>query len=316
MRHRPLGKSGLKVSVLGLGSWITFGGSVDSLGVKSIVRRAFEGGINFFDTADVYLNGIGEQALGAAIADLPRHRLVLASKCFFPMSEDVNDRGLSRKHVHESLDASLRRMRIDYLDLYQCHRFDPDTPLHETAAAMDDLIRRGKVLYWGVSMWPAERITEVVELCRREGMHAPISNQPLYNLFERGIESAVIPASERAGVGQVVYSPLAQGVLSGKYGPAGAAPAGTRAADPKAGQFVDRYLTPERRALAVRYVEWARSTGRDPLVTALAFCLRKPNVSSAIVGARSLEQLDALLPAGDMELDAATTAELERMFPA
>ena len=316
MRHRPLGKSGLKVSVLGLGSWITFGGSVDILGVKSIVRRAFEGGINFFDTADVYLNGIGEQALGAAIADLPRHRLVLASKCFFPMSEDVNDRGLSRKHVHESLDASLRRMRIDYLDLYQCHRFDPDTPLHETAAAMDDLIRRGKVLYWGVSMWPAERITEVVELCRREGMHAPISNQPLYNLFERGIESAVIPASERAGVGQVVYSPLAQGVLSGKYGPAGAAPAGTRAADPKAGQFVDRYLTPERRALAVRYVEWARSTGRDPLVTALAFCLRTQNVSSAIVGARSLEQLDALLPAGDMELDAATTAELERMFPA
>jgi len=316
MRHRPLGKSGLKVSVLGLGSWTTFGGSVDMRGARALVHHAFERGINFFDTADVYLNGAGEQALGAAIADLPRHRLVVASKCFFPMSDDVNDRGLSRKHVHESVDMSLRRLGTDYLDLYQCHRFDPDTPVHETAAAMDDLVRRGKVLYWGVSMWPAERITEVVELCRRERMHAPVSNQPLYNLYERDIEAAVVPASERAGVGQVVYSPLAQGVLSGKYGPAGTAPEGTRAADPRFGRFVERFLTPERRAMAMRYVEWARASGRDPLVTALAFCLRVPNVASAIVGARSTEQLDALLPAGDVELDAAAVADLERMFPA
>ncbi|MEC7584102.1 MAG: aldo/keto reductase, partial [Planctomycetota bacterium] len=165
MKYRSLGRSGLKVSCVSLGSWLTFGYSVDDQHSRRIVGAAFDRGINLFDTADVYANGAGESSLGAAIADLPRHRLVIASKCFFPMSDDPNDRGLSRKHIHESVEASLQRIGTSYLDLSQCHRFDEDTPLLETAMAMDDLIRQGKVLYWGTSQWPAERIAEVAELC-------------------------------------------------------------------------------------------------------------------------------------------------------
>ena len=235
MQYRNLGASGLKVGAVGLGSWLTIGNAIDDAAAERLVRVAFDRGVNLFDTADVYNLGGGERALGQAVRDLPRHRLVLATKCFFPMSDDPNDRGLSRKHVVESLHGSLRRLGTDYVDLYQCHRFDPDTPLLETARAMDDLIRAGKALYWGTSQWPAERIAEVVELCARSGLAAPIANQPLYNLFDRGIEQAVLPTSRRLGLGQLVYSPLAQGVLTGKYGRGDAVPAASRAADPRPG---------------------------------------------------------------------------------
>ena len=204
MLYRHLGASGLRVSVVGLGSWLTIGNAIDQQATGKLIAAAFDHGVNLFDTADVYNHGEGERALGLAVRDLPRHRLVLATKCFFPMSDDPNDRGLSRKHVHESLHASLKRLGTDYVDLYQCHRFDPETPVLETARAMHDLIRAGHVLYWGTSQWPADRIAEVVELCRREHLHAPISNQPLYNLFERGIETAVLPTSARCGRGQIV----------------------------------------------------------------------------------------------------------------
>ena len=169
MHYLPLGRSGLKVSRLSLGSWLTYGATVDDSAARTIIHRAFEAGINLFDTADVYHTGAGEQALGRAIADLPRHHLVIASKCFFPMSDDVNDRGLSRKHIVESVHMSLTRMGLDYLDLYQCHRPDPEVPLEETCRAMDDLIRAGTILYWGVSAWPADRITEAVALCKGAG---------------------------------------------------------------------------------------------------------------------------------------------------
>jgi aryl-alcohol dehydrogenase-like predicted oxidoreductase len=316
MKYRNLGRSGLKVSSVSLGSWLTLGNVVDDSGSRRIVHAAFERGVNLFDTADVYAMGEGEKALGRAIAELPRHRLVLASKCFFPMSDDPNDRGLSRKHIHESIDATLQRLGTDYVDLYQCHRFDPETPVLETARAMDDLIRRGKVLYWGTSAWPAERIAEVSELCRREHLHAPISNQPLYNLFDRDIEAAVLSTSERCGLGQIVYSPLAQGVLTGKYTPGSTAAAGTRGADPESQRFIGRYLTEGRLQQASGLRELAERNGVAAAVLALAFCLRDARVSSVIVGARDEQQLETNLQAAHYHLSSSLIEELQDLFPA
>ena len=191
VQYRYLGGSGVKVSAIGLGSWLTIGNEMDDAASENLVARAFDHGVNLFDTADVYNNGEGERALGQSIRGLPRHRLVIATKCFFPMSDDVNDRGLSRKHIHESIKQSLQRLGTDYVDLYQCHRFDPEVPVRETALAMHDLIQQGHVLYWGLSMWPAERIAEVVALCREQGWHVPVTNQPLYNLYRRDIEAVM-----------------------------------------------------------------------------------------------------------------------------
>ncbi len=316
MQYRSLGSSGLRVSAVGLGSWLTIGNAVDDAGSRDLVRHAFERGVNLFDTADVYNHGEGERALGLALKELPRHRVVLATKCFFPMSDDPNDRGLSRKHVHESLAASLRRLGTDYVDLYQCHRFDDETPLRETAQAMHDLIVRGLVLYWGVSMWPAERIAEAAALCRAEGWHAPISNQPLYNLYRRDIEAAVVPTSRREGLGQLVYSPLAQGVLTGKYEPGAPPPPGTRATQEGARRFVDRYRTDDNLEKARQLVALAKRHGLSATQVALAFCLRGPGVASVLVGARDRQQLDENLSAVDAELSDELVLELDRLFPA
>jgi aryl-alcohol dehydrogenase-like predicted oxidoreductase len=312
--YRNLGSSGLKVSALGLGSWLTFVG--DGAGPDRLVCAAFERGVNLFDTADIYDYGAAESALAVVIRGLPRHKLVLATKCFFPMSDDPNDRGLSRKHVVESLHASLKRLAVDYVDLYQCHRFDPETPLAETARAMDDLIGQGKMLYWGVSQWPAERIAEVVELCRREGWHPPISNQPLYNLYERGIEAAILPTCARMGLGLVVYSPLAQGALTGKYRPGQPPPQGSRATGADGAQWLSRYLTPERQAAVVPFVQACERHGLPPLRVALAWCLRQAAVTSVLVGARDEQQLEQNLSAVGVTLPAELLAELEVLFAA
>lgn len=313
--YRHLGASGLEVSVVGLGSWLTIGNTVDALAAHRLVHAAFEHGVNLFDTADVYNHGEGERALGEAIRGLSRQHLVLATKCFFPMSDRPNDHGLSRKHIHESLAASLRRLGTDYVDLYQCHRFDPNTPVLETALAMDDLIRRGLVLYWGVSQWPAERIAEVADLCRAQHLHRPISNQPLYNLFDRGVEQAVLPACGGHGLGLLVYSPLAQGVLTGKYKPGATHPADSRAADPRANQFVGRYLTEPHLAQAARLVELGTRRGVLPTHLALAFCLRDARVSSVLVGARNEAQLLDNLSAVGIPIDDDLQRDLDRIFP-
>ncbi len=315
MQYRNLGASGLKVSVVGLGSWLTMGTIVDGAATKQIVGCARDHGVNLFDTADVYNLGAAEEALGTVLKKLPRHECVVATKCFFPMSDDVNDRGLSRKHIHESIRRSLQRLGTDYVDLYQCHRYDDDVPLRETARAMDDLVRRGMVLYWGVSQWPANRIAEVVELCRREGWAEPISNQPLYNLFDRGIEREVLPTAERYGLGQLVYSPLAQGVLTGKYKPREAPPAGTRATEKAGSQFIERYLTEERREAAQKLVELAAQHDLTATQLALAFCLRDDRISTVLVGARSAEQLEHNISAAQVMLEPSLVAELERLFP-
>lgn len=313
--YANLGRSGLKVSRVSLGSWLTIGNAVDEAGSGELVRRAFDLGINLFDTADVYAMGEGEVALGKAIAGMRRDHLVIASKCFFAMSDHVNDRGLSRKHIVESIHGSLRRLGTDYLDLFQCHRPDPETPVEETCMAMDDLIRQGKTLYWGVSYWPARLIVQAVTFCRAHGFHPPISNQPPYNLLNRELEEEVLDAAAEVGVTQIVFSPLAQGVLSGKYR-AGEAPASdTRAADERVNRFIGRYMTDDQLAKATALAELASNTGATPSQIALAWCLRRPEITSVIIGARTVAQLEENAAAAALQLSDDVLAELERIFP-
>jgi len=315
MDYRRLGSSGVRVSRISLGSWLTIGNQVAQSATNAMVGRAVDLGINFFDTADVYNDGAAERALGQAIKGLRRDHLIIASKCFFPMSDDVNDRGLSRKHIIESIHGSLRRLELEHLDLYQCHRPDPDTPVAETAMAMDDLIRQGKVLYWGVSYWPAHRIVEAVQFCRANGCHPPVSNQPPYNLLNRTIEDEVIGVCREQGLSQVVFSPLAQGVLSGKYRPGAAPPAGSRASNRKVNQFISRYLTEDALARVARFVEIAERASVTPSQLALQWCLRLPEVSSAIIGASSIEQLEENVAALDSAGIDEVAAELDELFP-
>ncbi len=291
MEYRKLGKSGLAVSEIALGSWLTFGSSVDQETTTATVRKAWDLGINIFDTADVYARGDGERALGNALKGFERKDYVLASKCFFPMSDNPNDAGLSRKHIMESIDQSLRRLQTEYLDLYQCHRFDPDTPVLETARAMDDLCKQGKILYWGISCWTGKQIQEVSDLCAKYDLTPPISNQPPYSMFNRGIEEDVLPASEKNGLGQIVFSPLAQGVLTGKYRVDQTPPEGSRAKDPERNQFMMRYMGKAHLQAAFEIAEIARNLDMPPAGLALAWCLRKTNVASVIVGATKPEQL-------------------------
>ena len=276
MAYANLGRSGLKVSRVSLGSWLTMGNVVDQAASTELVRRAFDLGVNLFDTADVYAMGEGERALGGAIRGMRRDHLVIASKCFFPMTDHVNDCGLSRKHITESIHASLQRLGTDYLDLFQCHRPDPETPLEETCMAMDDLVRQGKTLYWGVSYWPARLIVQAVTFCRAHGFHPPISNQPPYNLLNRDLEAEVMEASADVGVTQIVFSPLAQGVLSGKYQKGEPPAAGTRAADERANRFIARYMRGDQLPRAQAVVELAAKVGATASQVALAWCLRRP----------------------------------------
>ncbi len=302
MQYRRLGQSGLKVSSVSLGSWLTMGNAIEQKASDDLVRHAFEKGINLFDTADIYNKGEGERALGRALEGLRREDLVLASKCFFPMSDNPNDQGLSRKHIHESINGTLQRLGTDYVDLYQCHREDPEVPLEETAQAMHDLIVMGKVLYWGTSLWPAWKIASVVELCRQNRWHAPVSNQPRYNLFNREVEAEVLPACGALGIGQIVYSPLAQGVLTGKY-KAGQTPAAdTRAGNAKVNQLIGQFMTEARLAAVDRLVALAAELNQTPAQVALAWCLRRSEVSSVIVGATKVSQLEDNLGAVDLHL--------------
>ena len=291
MEHRRLGRSGLRVSEIALGSWLTLGSSVDRDATREIVHRAFDLGIDFFDSADVYANGAGEEALGHALRGIPRPYVVIATKAVVPMSDRPNDRGLSRKHLVESVEGSLRRLGTDYLDVHQCHRMDPSTPLEETVCAYEDLIRQGKILYWGVSEWGP---TEIVDACRiadARGAYRPISNQPQYSILRRQIEAKVLPTSQREGLGQIVFSPLAQGVLTGKYS-GGALPAGTRATDSFRNQFMRAYLEPATLARVDALRPLAAELGLSLAQLALAWCLRSPAVSSVIVGATRVQQLE------------------------
>ena len=314
MEYRNLGRSGLRVSEVSLGSWLTFGSSVDREATREIVQRAYDLGINFYDTADVYANGAAEEALGAALQEIPRRYVVIASKAFFPMSEHPNDRGLSRKHLVESVEASLRRLRTDYVDLHQCHRPDPSTPIEETVCAYEDLVRQGKVLYWGVSEWRAAQILDACRIADARSAYRPISNQPQYSILRRQIEREVIPVCEREGVGQIVFSPIAQGVLSGKYS-GGKRPSGTRAADESRNQFMTDFLRPETLARVDALQPLAREAGISMPQLALAWCLRQRNVSSVIVGATGIPQLEENAKASGLRIPAEVLQRIDELLP-
>ncbi len=313
MKYRKLGRWGVEVSEVSLGSWLTYGGSVVEEAATDCVRRAYELGVNFFDTANGYMRGAAEEVMGRAVGGFRRESFVLATKVFFPMSTRPNDHGLSRKHVFEQCHASLRRLDVDYIDLYQCHRYDENVPLDETCAVMNDLIRMGKVLYWGVSEWNAQQISTAVELCRDQGWSVPVSNQPQYNALHRNIEHEVLPTSERLGLGNVVWSPLAQGVLTGKYTDASAAPAGTRAATDDA-FFMKGFMQQNVLDAVQELRPIAQDTGATLGQLALAWCLRKPGVSSVIIGATRASQVDENVAASDLELGADVFAAMDAVL--
>jgi len=318
MQYRNLGRSGLRVSVVGLGSWLTYGGSVEEAAARACIARAYERGITFFDTANVYAGGRAEEVVGHAIAPLERSSIVLATKVFFPIGDGPNERGLSRKHVTEQCHASLRRLGVDYVDLYQCHRYDRETPLKETCAVMNDLIRAGKILYWGVSEWNADQITAAVTLCVAQGWAVPISNQPQYSALWRRIEANVLPATVRYGLGNVVWSPLAMGILTGKYTDAMTPPAGSRAAGSSADMMTRYFSQPVLDAVAA-LKPLAREAGTSLGALALAWCLRSESISSVIVGATKPEHIDENVRAADLvvdpELFARFDAILEPVIP-
>lgn len=292
MNYRKLGKYGIRVSEVGLGGWLTHGRSLQDETTEQIVKKAFDLGINFFDTADVYNKGEAEISLAKAVKGFRRDDLVIGTKCFFPFSDGVNDRGLGRKHIMESVNHSLRRLRMDYIDVMQFHRFDPETPMEETVRAIDDLIRQGKVLYWGVSEWPAAQIARACHVAKEWGCCLPVSNQPCYNMLYRQIEQHVIPTCEQYGLGQVVFSPLAQGILTGKYRPGHPAPEGSRGADETSNMFMGRDLQDDCLTKVQELAGYAEGLGCTVGQLALAWCLRMPNVSSVIVGATSTAQIE------------------------
>jgi aryl-alcohol dehydrogenase-like predicted oxidoreductase len=293
VKYRRLGRTGLWVSEISLGNWLTQGRTLDQGQTDELVKTAFDLGINLFDTADVYNNGKAEEALGSALKSLgiARKDIVLATKCYFPFSDRPNDKGLSRKHIFESVHDSLARLQTSYLDVMQCHRWDEETPLAETLAAFGDLVRQGKILYWGVSEWSGDQIRRACAIADEMGSARPISNQPRCHIYERYIEAEVVPASEELGLGQIIFSPLAQGLLTGKYKPGHEFPAGTRAADPSSNQFILRLITPERLEQVQVMEGWAQELGITMGQLALRWCLRLPNISSCIIGASRPEQI-------------------------
>jgi len=313
MRYRTLGHSGLKLSVIGLGSWLTYGNTVDDGTTRSVVLRAWERGINFIDTANIYAKGAAEIALAPVLRELKRDALVLATKVYFPMGDTVNEHGLSRKHIRDQAHHSLKRLGVEYIDLYQCHRYDDTTPLEETCEAMNDLIRAGHVLYWGVSEWNADQIAAAVTLCRARGWAVPISNQPQYSALYRRIEARVLPASERYGIGNVVWSPIAMGILTGKYTDAKRPPADSRGAGSEA-QWMEDYMTQPILDAVQKLKPVAEKAGCTLGQLALAWTLREPAVTSAIVGATKLSHVDENAAAADLDIDPSLFDEVNRIL--
>ncbi|PZR57083.1 MAG: aldo/keto reductase [Candidatus Meridianibacter frigidus] len=302
MKYRALGHSGLQLSVIGLGSWLTYGSTVDRDVTRSCVFRAYEQGVNFIDTANVYAKGAAEETLAPVIRDVHRDALVLASKVYFPMGLSPNERGLSRKHIRDQLHRTLKRLQVEYVDLYQCHRFDLETPVEETCEMMNDLVRSGKILYWGTSEWNADQIAWAVTLCRARAWAVPVSNQPQYSALWRRIEERVLPACENYGIGNVVWSPLAMGILTGKYTDAKHPPPGTRAAGASADMMEDYFTQPVLGAVA-KLRPIAEKAGCSMAQLALAWCLRQSSVTSVIVGATKPDHVDENVEAADLSLE-------------
>jgi voltage-dependent potassium channel beta subunit len=303
MEHRHLGHSGLMVSEIAYGNWITHGSQVEEDAAKACVAAALDEGITTFDTADVYAGTRAEEVLGRALHGARRESVEIFTKVYWPTGPGRNDRGLSRKHIFESVHGSLRRLQTDYVDLYQAHRYDHETPLEETLRAFDDLVTQGKVLYVGVSEWRAEEISAALAMADQMGLDRIVSNQPQYNMLWRVIEGAVIPLCAEEGIGQVVWSPIAQGALTGKYLPGQGAPSGSRATDASGSGFIKGYLTDDILTRVQELLPVAKEAGLTMAQLAVAWVLQNPNVSTAIVGATRPEQVRENVQASGVELD-------------
>jgi aryl-alcohol dehydrogenase-like predicted oxidoreductase len=303
MEFRHLGRSGLKVSEIIFGNWITHGSQVDDTTAHATIHAALDAGITTFDTADVYAGTKAEAVMGEALKGQRREGLEILTKVYWPTGPGANDRGLSRKHIMESCEGSLRRLQTDYLDLYQAHRFDYETPLEETLRAFDDLVRQGKVLYVGVSEWTAGQIREAARIAADLGLDRIVSNQPQYSMLWRVIEPEVVPASQELGVGQIVWSPIAQGVLTGKYLPGQPPPAQSRATSDEGADFISRWMRDEVLTAVQALVPIAGDLGLTPAQLAIAWVLANPNVSGAIVGASRPEQVVDNVKASGVVLD-------------
>ncbi|WP_433497141.1 aldo/keto reductase family protein [Sphaerimonospora sp. CA-214678] len=311
MEFRHLGRSGLMVSEISYGNWITHGSQVEEDAARACVHAALDEGITTFDTADVYAGTRAEEVLGRALQGVRRESLEIFTKVYWPTGSGRNDRGLSRKHIMESINGSLRRLQTDYVDLYQAHRFDVETPLEETLRAFDDLVRQGKVLYVGVSEWTAAQIERALKIADEMGFDRLVSNQPQYSMLWRVIEAEIVPLCEKEGLGQIVWSPIAQGVLTGKYLPGQPVPAGSRATDPTGSGFINRMMDDEllRRVQELKPI--AADLGLTMAQLAVAWVLRNPNVSSAIVGASRPEQVRDNVKASGVRLDDETMRRID-----
>jgi len=314
MRYRQLGDSDLNVSAISLGSWLTYGGGVGDEAARACVDAAFEVGINFIDTANVYARGAAEDFLGDVLQNRPRDSYVLATKLYFPMDDTGVNQGLSQAQVAKQIDDSLRRLRTDYVDLYQCHRYDESTPLEETMAALTEVVRSGKARYIGFSEWSAEQIQAALDLSREQGYAKFVSSQPQYSMLHRDPEQDVIPLCQAHGISQIVWSPLAQGALTGKYKPGAPLPEGSRATSSTMGVMMSNWLEEDVLETVQRLLPVAERLGITMAQLALAWVLREENVASAIVGASRPEQVRDNASASGIELDAATLAEIDNIL--
>ncbi|MFI6497244.1 aldo/keto reductase family protein [Nonomuraea typhae] len=311
MEFRHLGRSGLLVSEISYGNWITHGSQVEEDAAKQCVQAALDEGITTFDTADVYAGTKAEEVLGRALKGVRRESLEIFTKVYWPTGPGRNDRGLSRKHVTESIHGSLRRLQTDYVDLYQAHRFDYETPLEETLKTFDDLVRQGKVLYVGVSEWTADQIAQALKIADEMGFDRIVSNQPQYSMLWRVIEGEIVPLSEKEGISQIVWSPIAQGVLTGKYQPGQPPPAGSRATSEAGAGFVSRFLEDEVLTRVQDLKPIAADHGLTMAQLAVAWVLQNPNVASAIVGATRPEQVRDNVKAAGVKLDADVLSRID-----
>jgi voltage-dependent potassium channel beta subunit len=310
MKYRRLGNSGLKVSEISLGSWLTYGKTVEDNTAEKTIHKAYELGINFFDSANVYERGEGERVMAGALKEYPRESYVITTKAFWPMGEGPNDRGLSRKHVIEQVNASLKRMNLDYVDIFYCHRYDQETPVEETLRAIDDLIRQGKILYAGVSEWSAAQIEEAVSVADKFLLDRIVVNQPVYNMLNRYIEKEVIPVSSKHGIGQVVFSPLAQGILTGKY-KGNTIPEDSRASNDDINNFMKGMLNETTFTKLEQLEKIAKELEITLPSLALAWILRQPNVASALIGASRPSQVEENVKAVEIELTSEVIEKIE-----
>ncbi|MFP4015746.1 MAG: aldo/keto reductase family protein [Halanaerobiales bacterium] len=314
MKYRNLGKSGLKVSEISLGSWLTYGNSVEKERAVRTIDKAYDLGINSFDTANVYAQGEAEKIVGPALNKYDRDSYVLATKAYWPMGDGPNDRGLSRKHIYEQLHQSLKRLNHDYVDIFYCHRFDQDTPLEETLRTIDDMVRQGKVLYVGVSEWTAYQIVEGLRVQDEFLLDHIMVNQPIYNLFNRYIEDNVVPTVLNNGLGLIVFSPLAQGLLTGKYRKGQDIPEDSRAADPDSNAWIKDMITDENLEKVEQLIKIAKNLDISMPQLALAWILHQPGITSALIGASKPEQVEENVKAVEVELSNEVLDEIEEIM--